>query len=299
MTTPKLSLGPVLFYWPRDVLFDFYERVVDTPIDIIYLGETICSKRKSLHTQDWLDLADKLATTGKEVILSTLSLFESESELKTLRRLCKNGRFIIEANDMAAVHLLENTSFVTGHSINIYNNHTLAKLAKLGLKRWVLPVELSRETLIDLHTNRPTGVETEVFVYGRLPLAYSARCFTARARNLPKDDCQYCCVDYPDGLLLSTQENQAFLTLNGIQTLSAHYCNLLFALHEFEQLGVEVLRISPQSHHTEKVIDIFHHCLTKQIDLSDGIKKLQRLTPTGNCNGYWHGQAGLKCLPDF
>lgn len=293
MTKPKLSLGPILFYWSREAVFDFYEQMANTPIDIVYLGETICSKRKSLHTEEWLDLADKLAAAGKEVILSTLSLFEAESELKNLRRLCKNGRYILEANDMAAVHLLENTPFVTGHSINIYNQFTLATLAKLGLKRWVLPVELSRETLIDLHTNRPAGVETEVFVYGRLPLAYSARCFTARSRNLPKDDCQYCCIDYPDGLLLSTQENDAFLTLNGIQTMSAQYCNLLFSLPEFERLNIEVLRISPQSHHTEKVIDIFYHCLTKQQDISTGMEKLHRLTPVGICNGYWHGQAGM------
>lgn len=293
MTQLKLSLGPILFYWSRESIFDFYEQIANTPIDIIYLGETICSKRKSLHTEEWLELADKLTAAGKEVILSTLSLFEAESELKTLRRLCKNGHYLIEANDMAAVHLLENTPFITGHSINIYNQFTLAKLAKLGLKRWVLPVELSRETLIDLHTSRPAGVETEVFVYGRLPLAYSARCFTARAKNLPKDDCQYCCIDYPDGLLLSTQENQAFLTLNGIQTMSAQYCNLLFSLPEFERLHIEVLRISPQSHHTEKVIDIFHKCLTKQEDVLQSMEKLQRLTPVGMCNGYWHGQAGM------
>jgi len=99
--------------------------------------------------------------------------------------------------------------------------------------------------------------------------------------------------------MLSTQENQAFLTLNGIQTMSAQYSNLLFALPELEQLGIDVLRISPQSHHTEKVIDIFHQCLIKQEDISTGMEKLQRLTPMGTCNGYWHGEAGMRGVSNF
>ncbi|HEC84141.1 MAG TPA: U32 family peptidase [Thioploca sp.] len=291
---PKLSLGPVLYYWSRETLLDFYERMADTPIDIIYLGETICSKRKSLATSDWLALAERLATAGKEVVLSTLTLLEAESELKTLRRLCNNGSFTVEANDMAAVQLLEGTAFVTGPSVNIYNNRTLTRLAALGLRRWVLPVELSRETLADMQANRPLGVETEVFVYGRLPLAYSARCFTARAHNLPKDDCQLRCLDYPDGLTLSSQDNKPFLTLNGIQTQSAHTYNLLPALADLKTLRVDILRISPQSMHTDKVIEIFHRCSTEQESLTEGMTRLQRLMPIGACDGYWHGHAGMN-----
>jgi collagenase-like PrtC family protease len=284
----KLSLGPVLYYWSREMLLAFYDRMAETAVDIIYLGETVCSKRKSLRTQDWLDLAERLAAKGKDVILSTLTLLEAESELKTLHSLCNNGHFMVEANDMAAVHLLEGTPFVTGPNVNIYNSRTLARLAALGLRRWVLPVELSRETLADMQAQRPAGVETEVFVYGRLPLAYSARCFTARAQNLPKDDCQFCCLDYPDGLTLSSQDDKPFLTLNGIQTQSARSYNLLPALDEMKSLGVDVLRISPQSRHTEKVIEIFHRCL------QDGVtESLSRLMPMGACDGYWYGHAGM------
>ncbi len=99
-----------------------------------------------------------------------------------------------------------------------------------------MPVELSRTTLAAIQAERPDNVETEVFVYGRLPLAYSARCFTARHHNLPKDDCQYRCLDYPEGLTLSTREGQAFLAINGIQTQSAQTCNLLPELAELREL---------------------------------------------------------------
>lgn len=293
---PKLALGPVLYYWPKEKVLDFYERMSLTTVEVIYLGETVCSKRHTLNTGDWLELADRLSTAGKEVVLSTLALLEAESELKTLRRLCENGRFTVEANDMGAVRLLSErkTPFVLGTGINVYSDHTLRFLAGLGAKRWVMPVELSRQTLASIQAARPEGMETEVFVYGRMPLAYSARCFTARHHNLPKDDCQYRCLDYPEGLILSTREGQAFLAINGIQTQSAQTCNLLPELKELLELNVDVLRISPQPEETEQVIAAFAACLHGTRDLAEAAQALNTQLPYGACDGYWHGQPGLS-----
>ncbi|MDM8547612.1 U32 family peptidase [Candidatus Venteria ishoeyi] len=286
MSSAQLALGPVLYYWPQQTLLDFYEQIITTPVDIIYLGETVCSKRKALRTGEWLELARHLKASGKEVVLSTLALMEAESELKTLRRLCDNGDLTVEANDMAAVQLLAGRPFVAGASLNIYNPHSLRKLADLGMQRWVLPLELGRETFTALCADAPAGVSSEVFAYGRLPLAYAARCFTARAHNLPKDDCQFRCLDDPDGLLLKTQEASPFLVLNGIQTQSAQSVNLLPMLDECLQAGADVLRISPQSQHTSAIINAFHAALNQQP------AKLPN-APLGTCDGYWRGEAGL------
>jgi len=294
-TTPRLSLGPVPYYWSRDTLLEFYEGIAASPVDIVYLGETVCAKRRSLKRKEWLALGRRLQATGKEVVFSTLTLLEAGSELGSLKRLCQQDEFMVEANDMAAVQQLGgNRPFVTGPAINIYNVHTLALLAGLGLQRWVLPVELSRDTLADLQAQRPAGVATEVFAYGRLPLAYSARCFTARAHNLPKDDCRFRCLDYPDGLLLSTREDQPFLVLNGIQTQSAKSINLLGELDDLRTLGVDVLRISPQSRHTEYVIDTFHNTLHSRSSGDASGDELDKVLPLGTCNGYWHGTAGME-----
>ena len=81
---PKLALGPVLYYWPKEKLLDFYDQISAASLDIVYLGETVCSKRHALNTADWLALAERLSATGKEVVLSTMALLEAESELKTL-----------------------------------------------------------------------------------------------------------------------------------------------------------------------------------------------------------------------
>ncbi len=293
--TPKLSLGPVLYYWPREILLGFYERIAAAPVDIVYLGETVCSKRRTLKFREWLELGAHLQAAGKQVVLSSLSLLEAGSELGALRRLCEEQGFLIEANDMSAVQLLSGTRpFVTGPAVNIYNARTLSVLAGLGLQRWVLPLELSRATLADIQQDRPPDVETEVFVYGRLPLAFSARCFTARAQNLPKDDCQFRCLDYPDGLLLSTREDEPFLVLNGIQTQSARTVNLIGELGDLTGLGVDVLRISPQSQHTEAIIETFHACLHNEADTAEAGAVLGKFMPVGACDGYWHGQAGME-----
>jgi collagenase-like PrtC family protease len=232
-----------------------------------------------------------LTRAGKEVVLSSLSLIEAASELATMKKICANGRFRVEANDMAAVQILAGqTGFVAGPTLNIYNTRSLEKLAGLGVERWVMPVEQSREILREFRQQMHSTMEVEVFAWGRLPLAFSARCYTARNHNLPKDDCELRCLDDPDGMLLRTREDESFLVLNGIQTQSALTHNLVRELNEAD---IDIFRISPQSHHTEQIVQLFHDCLTGQQNIDDAVKKLETLMPTGPCNGYWYGEAGM------
>ncbi|KOR31455.1 protease [Achromatium sp. WMS2] len=293
----KLALGPVLYYWPRDQLLNFYTEVATWPVDYVYLGETVCSKRRSLNVDDWLNIANILAAKGKEVVLSTLSLLEAESELLTLRRICNNGQFLVEANDLGAIQILSSQGlpFVAGPTVNIYNPRTLRLLAQQGLQRWVLPVELSRASLEAMHSQRPAGVATEIIAFGRLPLAFSARCFTARSRNLPKDDCGYCCIDYPEGRLLSTRDDKAFLVLNGIQTLSALPINLLPELADLQQLDIDVLRISPQPEGTAEIVKAFASGLNANtpVSVTELTANVAKFAPLGTCSGYWYNNPGM------
>ncbi|HUW49930.1 MAG TPA: U32 family peptidase [Sulfuricella sp.] len=292
----KLALGPILFYWERDTTFRFYDEIAASPVDIVYLGEAVCSRRHTLRTEDWLELADKLAAAGKKVVLSTLALIESESDLKTLRRITGNGKFVVEANDMGAVHQLSaaKVPFVAGPHINTYNPQTLNLLAELGAKRWVMPVEMSREALVHMQAARPTGMETEVFAYGRLPLAFSARCFTARHYNLPKDDCQFRCMDFANGLTLKTREGQPFLALNGIQTMSASIYNLIGELDSMRATGVDVIRVSPQAFHTDKILKLYRDTLDGKITAQAAAQQMTRLMFDQPCDGYWHGKPGIE-----
>lgn len=286
----KLSLGPVLFYWDRQQTLNFYADMANLPLDVIYLGETVCSKRRDLGLDDWIGLGRELIQeSSAQIVLSGLTLIEAASELSGLKRLCDNGELLVEANDMGAVQYLseKRLPFVGGPALNLYNGHALAELVKSGMYRWVPPVEMSgamirsaREQLASIEVTPP---EIEIFAYGHLPLAYSARCFTARAENRPKDDCQFCCQNYPEGIPLLSQEGEALFTINGIQTMSASVSNLLADYPALVASGADLLRLSPRVSGMGEVVAAF-----------DAVRKggLPPLAVEG-CNGYWHGQPGM------
>ena len=290
----KLALGPIQTYWPRDRVLAFYQAVAESPVDIVYLGEAVCSRRHEMRLKDWFDVARALREAGKQAILSTQVLIESGADVTVLHKIADNGEFGVEANDMGAVRCLEGkVPFVGGPHLNIYNLPTLALMSGLGMQRWVMPLEMNRTDLAVLQQGRPPAVQTEVFAYGRMPLAFSARCFTARYRDLPKDDCQFSCIDYPDGLLMRTREDEEFLVLNGIQTQSAHVFNLLPELSELNELGVDVVRVSPQAQQTPRVLALFAGVLRGDVDSRAANGELMTLMPDKPCNGYWYGQPGL------
>ena len=299
MNTPtlKLSLGAPQYYWSRQTYFDFYEAMAATAVDIVYLGETVCSRRKELRLQDWIDIAELMRSSGKEAVLSTQVLLESGVEVSTMHKVTANTDWPVEAGDMGAVQRVAGKRpFTGGMHLNIYNLPTLQWLASLGATRWVAPLEMKHEDLAALIQNGPQALQTEVFAYGRMPLAFSARCFTARQRNLPKDDCQFSCMVHPDGLMLKTRESEDFLVLNGIQTQSARVHNLIDELPRMQRMGVAVARISPQAQHTSEIVALFDAVRRGALAPHDARAQLQPLVPDQSCNGYWHGQPGLDLV---
>jgi collagenase-like PrtC family protease len=286
----KLSLGPVLFYWTREKLLNFYAEMLEQPLDVIYLGETVCSKRRAFGLDEWLGLArDLRGNTSAELVISGLTLVEAASELSSLKRLCDNGELLVEANDMGAVQFLSERKvpFVAGPALNVYNGHALAELVDCGMLRWVPPVECSgaliQESLQQFDSLGLSRPQVELFAYGHLPLAYSARCFTARAEDRPKDDCQFCCQSYPEGIPLLSQEGEALFTINGIQTMSAKISNLLADYPQLHNVGADLLRLSPRAEGMVEVIEAY-----------DAVRQgaLPPLAVEG-CNGYWHGRPGM------
>jgi O2-independent ubiquinone biosynthesis protein UbiV len=213
-----------------------------------------------------------------------------------MHKVIANGEFLVEANDMGAVHRASAAKqpFVAGPHLNIYNQPTLQWLAGLGARRWVMPLEMKRDDLALLQQDRPAGLETEVFAYGRMPLAFSARCFTARHHNLPKDDCRFSCMNDPDGLILKTREGEDFLVLNGIQTQSARVYNLIDQLGSMREIGVDVVRLSPQAHGMDQVLALFDAARHGDAAAKQAAAKLRPLMPALACDGYWHGRPGLE-----
>lgn len=310
----RVSLGPVLYYWDRNTLMDFYARVAGSALDIVYLGEAVCSKRRALKADDWITLArDLAASSGKQVVLSSLALIEAESELGQLRRqvreLTREPGVLLEANDFGAVQAASDAGlpFVAGHTLNLYNTDTLLRLAKRGAVRWLPPVELSREAIGDvIAASRRAGLplETEILAWGRLPLAHSARCFTARAANVGKDQCGFRCGDpspamnhsaanlssgnphWPEGLPLATRDGKPLFRLNGIQTQSEQHCNLFGESSDMQRRGVDVLRISVSTPDDWPLVE-------RLVSIAHGDTHAPLLVDEDACNGYWFGKAGM------
>ncbi len=163
---------------------------------------------------------------------------------------------------------------------------------KEGMTRWCMPVEMSRDWLLQLlqqseERHIRSRFEVEVLGYGYLPLALSARCFTARAEHRAKDDCQTCCINYPNGRRVHSQEGQQVFVLNGIQTMSGYCYNLgndLVGMRGW----VDILRLSPQNTATLDEIARFRANEEGQSPL---------MMANGNdCNGYWRKVAGMTLL---
>ncbi|HDL8028071.1 TPA: U32 family peptidase [Yersinia enterocolitica] len=291
----KYALGAVLYYWPKTDIETFYQAAASSSADIIYLGENVCTKRREMKVGDWLALAKDVAASGKQVVISTLALLQAPSELNELKRYVENGEFLLEANDLGAINMAADRGlpFVAGHALNCYNAYTLRILHRQGMMRWCMPVELSRDWLANvLQQCEELGFrnqfEVEVLSYGHLPLAYSARCFTARSEDRAKDECETCCIKYPQGRPVLSQEDQQVFILNGIQTQSGYCYNLGNDLISMQGL-VDIVRLSPQGMETLDVIDQFR---ANELGLNP-----LTLADKADCNGYWRRLAGLELVP--
>lgn len=299
----RLTAGPVLYYWSRKTLTDFYAQVADSPIDTVVLGEVVCSRRHEMKRDDWLALARDLAACGKEVVLATQALLESESDLREMRAIAAQDDYLVEAGDASTFRTLAGRRFVLGPHINVYSRPALDEYAGLGAHRWVAPVELDLQAIATINPpdspvrggpQRDTPIETEVFAFGRLPLAFSARCFTARHYHLPKDECAFRCIEHPDGLLLSTGEGTPFLALNGIQTQSAAWHCLIGAGDALRSAGVSRARLSPCASNFAEVAALFEAVYNAGADVADATRRLQQMSlPGGLVDGFAHRGAGL------
>lgn len=291
----KIALGPCQYFWPRQQTEAFYAELADAPVDIVYLGESVCPKRRELRPEDWIALGRELAAEGKEVVLSTLTLLEARSEIGMVRRLCENGEFRVEANDVAAVQMLRERGlpFVGGAFLNIYNPHSLELYRRQGMFRWVMPLEMGRDELAAILAESASGdLETEVFAYGRMPLAFSARCYTARYHDLPKDQCGLRCIADPEGIPVQTRDGELFLNINGIQTQSGRVANLLPAWRDIAATGADVIRISPRPGGTAARV----RALAAEMQGEPGALAALGERGEEDCNGYWFAEAGMQSV---
>lgn len=291
----NLTLGPILFHWPTEQKLDFYARIADeAPIDTVYLGEVICSKRAPFFDQHYGDVADRLERGGKKVIFSSLCEVVLKRERRAVKGFCDIDGYEIEVNNSSALLHLNGRSHRIGPMMNVYNEATMAHLAKNGATHFSLPIELPRSSVALLAQQAvDLGAGVELQVYGRASLAVSARCYHARAHRRTKDNCQFVCEEDPDGMSLKTLDGKPFLAVNGIQTLSQTYLNYLTDLPDLQDAGLTHFRLSPQSQDMVGVAELFREVLDRRLEAADADVRLSALSSSVSfSNGFLHGKPG-------
>jgi collagenase-like PrtC family protease len=291
-----LTLGPLLFNWTADRWSDFYARIADeAPVDCVHLGEVVCSKRLPFYIDRMPQAIERLRRADKRVVLSSLALVTLKREREMCADLAASGDIEIEVNDITMLtHLAPGRAFSVGPLANVYNEGTLAFLAGRGATRVCLPPELPLASVSELARAAAThGVTTEVWAFGRVPLAISGRCYHARVHGLAKDSCQFVCGEDPDGLKVTTLDREDFLAINGVQTLSFTYGNLLGDLGHLQAVGVISFRLSPHDCDMVAVAEIFRRTLDGRSDVENAAQALARFLPAAVfSNGFLIGTEG-------
>ena len=298
-STAALTLGPVLFDWNAERWRDFYFRIADeAPVETVYVGEVVCSKRAPFFEPHYEAVIGRLTAAGKKVVLSTLAEVMIPHDRKIVESLCASVDLLVEANDGSALHYLKGRPHHVGPFMNVYNEVTVAALARDGARHFCLPPELPASAVRALcECTRDLGVSFEMQVFGRVSLALSARCYHARAHGRTKDSCQFVCEEDPDGLELRTLDGEPFLTVNGIQTMSRAYHNLVNELDELRAMGVARFRLSPHTCDMVEVATIFRAVLDRRLSPDEASARLAALVPEAAfSNGFYYRKPGRNWI---
>ncbi|NJC08114.1 ubiquinone anaerobic biosynthesis protein UbiV [Polymorphobacter fuscus] len=292
--TATLVMGPVLFHWPAERLRDFYFRVADeADVDVVCVGEVVCAKRMPFFSDTLPLVVERLQAGGKQVVMSTLALMSDAAEEVAMDALIATAPGLVEANDVSVLTRLQGRPHLIGPFINIYNEDALAYLAGRGAVGASLNPEVPG-SVVEVLAQR-SAIPLELTVFGRLPLAISARCFHARAEGRTKGNCRFACGADSDGRTVRTLEDAPFLALNGLQTLSYTCGNLAHEIAGLRRQGIARFRLSPHSGDMVATAAIFRSLVDGVLSSSEAVAQLARLHPDlPFANGLHHGVPGHR-----
>ncbi|WP_420134935.1 U32 family peptidase [Rhodopseudomonas sp.] len=294
----QLTLGPVLYNWKPEEWRDFYFRIADeAPVDTVVVGEVVCSKRQPFLEPHIPAVVERLAGAGKAVLMGSLTLMSLPRERKAMAELAADDSFPMEVNDLTCLGMLGGKPHAIGPFVNIYNEATAGYFATRGATRICLPPELPLSAIRAIARSQPE-VTFEVFAFGRVPLAISARCYHARLNKLSKDNCKFVCEQDPDGLAVTTLDDEPFLAMNGVQTLSYTCASLLGDIDKLKDAGVGSLRLSPQQCDMVALAKLFRDVIDGKISAAEGGQQVEQLYPLRKSNGFLFSKPGAAFITD-
>lgn len=212
--------------------------------DAVYLSGKSFGARAYANnfTNEELVEAIKLGKIYNVKIYVTMNTLIKESEvdsfIEQVKFLHKNGVDAIIMQDFGMISLCRNMfPDLEIHASTQFNSsslETIDLLYKMGVKRVVLPREMSIEDIKKIKT----PIELEVFIHGALCVSYSGRClmsYLLGGRSGNRGECAGCCR-LPYKLYDNKEIDSGYL-------LSMKELNISEDVKELEKLGVKSLKI--------------------------------------------------------
>lgn len=128
---------------------------------------------------------------------------------------------------------------IGNYTLNVFNNISIANLSDLGVMKFTLSPELDRETLLNLSNSNKN---TELIVYGKIPVMNSNYCVLGRSNKCYKE-CTKNCQNLNKKFYLKDRLNLKFRVIpDNIDTISTIYNSKITSI-TWKDFNVDNLRI--------------------------------------------------------
>lgn len=295
--------------------FETLEAAVMCGADAVYLGGNKFGARAfatNFNNDEMIKAVNYAHLYGVKIYVTVNTLIydeEVESFLEHITFLDSIGvdAFIIQ--DLGMMHLLSSIyphlELHASTQMHIHNLESLLKLKELGIKRVVLPRELSILKIKELKRN--SNMEIEIFIHGALCVSYSGQClmsYLIGGRSGNRGECAGSCR-LPYQLIEKEGSKEKVIETNGDYLLSTKDLYTLENISDIIDAGVDSLKIEGRMKRPEyvavvtslyrKAIDSY--CDGKEYRVTEqDITDLKKMFNRGFTKGYLFGNKNRELM---
>ncbi|MFA5408059.1 MAG: DUF3656 domain-containing protein [Bacilli bacterium] len=291
--------------------FESLVAAITCGADAIYLGGTKFGARafaSNFNDDEMIKAVNYAHLYGVKIYVTVNTLIYDEEVtpfLEYITFLHKIGvdAFIIQ--DFGMLHLLAKTfpnlELHASTQMHIHNIDAFKKIKDLGIKRAVLPRELSLNEVTNL--KQASGMDIEVFIQGALCVSYSGQClmsYLIGGRSGNRGECAGSCR-LPYQLIEKDDAKERIIDTKGDYPLSTKDLYTLDNIDKIIESGVDSLKIEGRMKRPEyvalvtmlyrKAIDSYYDGIKYQVSDED-ITNLRKMFNRGFTKGYILGDRG-------